>query len=663
MVMMKTALKVLLSIVVLLPLWAGAQITLPPIFSSHMVLPRDVNIPIKGKADPKATLTVSIAGQGYVVDADRNGTWEVDLQPLTAGGPFVLRIQDDKGEKLVLDNLLVGDLWLCAGQSNMEYSLNKLGYRETPDDDYDAPRLRLCSVWVDRDYLPREEVSNAVWQEVSKETARNFSAVGYFFGKNLVEDKDVPIGLISSNLGATAIETWMGMDVLKTFPQFDEVTGKVAKIGKSFGDLDKELEEFRAKWDGKYYLKGPGMEGEWYRDDYDHSDWEECTLPAFWNDFGYGSHDGSMWFKRTFDLDSVQLKSDFNIVLNQIDDYDRVWLNGVQIGETFGRSNFRNYTAPKEILRPKGNVLTVRVFDVGGKGGMYTNAFWGNPILNGTWKFKKGASIDPKRFPKPVVANGSPFSHPMLLYNASIAPLHKLPIKGVIWYQGEANEARAVEYGTLLPAMIQDWRKKWNNPKMPFLLVQLANYRQEDSTPGDSKWAELRESQMKATTLENVDIVTAIDIGNADDIHPYNKKEVGRRLALLAEYYSNGGDTLKKGPVHISSKLTDSAILIDFDTHGSRLESKDKYGYVRGFAIAGADGKFQWAKAEIVDENTVKVYNRTIKNPRYVRYAWSDNPGPLDLVNGDGLPAFPFRTDNFELSTAKNTYQYDPHAF
>ncbi|MCK0162090.1 sialate O-acetylesterase [Allomuricauda sp. F6463D] len=660
--MIKTHLKLLWATFMFIPLLVCGQVELPPVFSSNMVLPRNVDIPITGKAKPKTNITVTIGEQSHKVKSNSKGRWEILLDPMPHGGPFILEIKEEQGDKLVLDNLLVGDLWLCAGQSNMQYTPNMLNYKETPDDDYIAPNLRLCSVWVGQDYLPREKVSNAVWQEVNKETARNFSAVGYFFGKDLVKDKNIPIGLISSNLGATTIETWMGMDVLKTFPQFDEVTEKISKINKSYETIEKEFNKTRKKWDSKYYLKGPGLDEKWYEQGYDYSDWEQCTLPAFFSEFGYASHDGSMWFKRTFDLDTDQLKNDFNIVLNQIDDYDRVWVNGVQIGESFGKSNFRNYTAPKEILLEEGNLLTVRVFDIGGKGGIYTNAFWGNPVLNGTWKYKKGISIDSSNFPKPEVGNGSPFSHPMLLYNASIAPLHKLPITGVIWYQGEANEARAVEYADLLPAMIKDWREKWNQPEMPFLVVQLANYKQEDKIPANSNWAELRESQMKASILKNVDIVTTIDIGDANDIHPYNKKEVAKRLALLAKHY-NYGEELKKGPVYKSHSLTKSSILIQFDTYGSKLTSKDKFGYLRGFAIAGENGEFKWAKAELVDTNTVKVYHENGNDPKYVRYAWSDNPGPLDLINTEGLPAFPFRTDNFELSTSKNTYQYDPHAF
>ncbi|WP_373518693.1 sialate O-acetylesterase [Pricia sp.] len=636
------------------------QIELPKIFASNMVLPREKPIPILGKAHPSESLVITIKNQVHTVKADKKGNWKVILDPMSAGGPFALSFSGK--EALVLENVLIGDLWLCAGQSNMQYTLNMLNCKEPDTTRIAYPNLRLCSIGVGADYLPQDDVTMAIWVETNAETIRNFSAVGYFFGRELIEKQDVPIGLISSNLGATAVVTWMGMDALKKFPQFDEVTDDIIKTGKDYATLNKEFEIFRRKWDNKYYLKGPGLAQKWYADDYDDSDWGEIGIPAFWEDFGYTDHDGSFWFRKTFDLDSTQLGKDFPLPLNQIDDYDITWVNGQKVGETFGNSNFRNYTVPKEVLRAKDNTLTVRVFDTGGKGGIYTNAFWGNPILNGKWKYKKGISIDAEKFPVPKVPNGSVFSHPLLLYNAGIAPLHDFPITGTIWYQGESNENRAVEYEKLLKAMITDWRAKWNNPEMPFLIVQLANYRQEDSIPGNSKWAEIRESQMKATQLHDVDIMTAIDIGEANDIHPHNKMEVGRRLALLAMHYEYG-NPIKKGPAYKSQSIDGNTIKIKFETYGSDLKGTDKFGYLRGFAIAGQDGKFHWAKAGLSGTNEVTVYSDQIPEPRFVRYAWSDNPGPLNLYNTDGLPAFPFRTDDFELSTAKEKYVYDPHAF
>ncbi len=643
-----------------LPSLVVGQIEIPKIFESNMVLPRDRSIPIEGSASPLETLSVSIADQSHTVKVGKNGKFKVTLDPLSAGGPYTLTFKGK--ETKVLTNVLIGDLWLCAGQSNMQFTLNMLGYKEKDSSRVVQPKLRLCSIGVDIDYLPRNEVVSATWTETNLETIGNFSAVGYFFGRELVERQDVPIGLISSNMGATAIETWMSMGALEKMSQFDEVTGPIKKTDKDFATLDKDFKTYRKQWDRKYYLKGPGLDGKWYDNDFDDSDWETVDLPAFWEDFGFPDHDGSFWFRRTFDLDSSQLKSDLQLHLNQIDDYDITWVNGHKVGETFGNSNFRNYTVPKAFLRAKGNTIAIRVFDVGGKGGIYTSAFWGNPILVGKWKYKKGRVINAKKFPRPEVPNGSMFSHPLLLYNGSIAPLEKLSITGVIWYQGESNENRGVEYEQLLEGMIVDWREKWKNPEMPFFVVQLANYKAEDSIPGNSKWAEIRESQMNATKLRNVDIATAIDIGDANDIHPHNKLEVGRRLALLAMHHDYGAP-MRKGPKYLSQTIDGKTIRIKFDIYQSALKNLDKYGYLRGFSIAGENGKFRWAKAYISGTDEVTVYADGLDQPKYVRYAWSDNPGTLDLVNKIDLPAFPFRTDDFELSTAQEKYKYDPHAF
>ncbi len=651
---------VLFLITLSLPSLVMAQIEIPKIFESNMVLPRNKPIPIEGIATPLETLKVSVADQNHTVKVDKDGKFKVILNPLSPGGPYTLIFKGK--ETKILKNILIGDLWLCAGQSNMQFTLNMLNYVEKDTSRTSHPNLRLCSIGADIDYLPRSDVKSATWTETSIETIGNFSAVGYFFGKELVERQNVPIGLISSNMGATTIETWMSMGALEKIPQFDEVTGPIKKMGKDFATLDKELKSYRKKWDKKYYLKGPGLDENWYDDNYDDSGWETVNLPAFWEDFGYPDHDGSFWFRRTFNLDSTQLKNDLQIHLNQIDDYDIAWVNGHKVGETFGNSNFRNYTVPKDVLRAEGNTIAIRVFDVGGKGGIFTSAFWGNPILVGNWKYKKGRTIDTKKFPRPLVANGSMFSHPLLLYNGSIAPLENIPITGVIWYQGESNENRAVEYEQLLKGMIIDWRKKWKNPEMPFFIVQLANYKPEDNIPKNSKWAEIRESQMNTTKLHNVDIATAIDIGDANDIHPQNKLEVGRRLALLAMHYNYGAPIIK-GPKYLSQTIDGKTIKIKFETYGSSLHSLDKFGYLRGFAITGADGKFRWAKAYISGANQVTVYVEGLDNPKYVRYAWSNNPGFLDFVNTDGLPVFPFRTDSFELSTSHEKYKYDAHTF
>lgn len=657
---MKRFLKLFFTVSILFPTVIFSQIELPKIFTSNMVLPRDVAIPIQGKAQPKEWVIVTIQSQEHKVKTDKKGNFLVTLNPLKYGGPFELTFKGN--DTKTLKNVLVGDLWLCSGQSNMQYSIKQIGYKEKDSTKMAFPKLRIGAVGIGTDYLPKDDLSLVYWFEGTIENAQNFSATAWFFGRYLVENQDVPIGLVSSNLGATSIETWMSLGALKQFLQFNEVTNYISKTNKNFETLNAEFDQFRKKWYEKHYLKGIGLDQKWYADDFDDSNWETCKVPNFIDDLGYENFDGSFWFRKTFDLTKEQLNQDFTLRLSQIDDYDITWVNGQKVGESFGNMNSRNYVVSKHILREKGNTVAVRVFDVGGKGGMHTNAFWGGKIRNGEWKYKKGRQIDSKKFPTKPVPNGSPFSYPTLLYNGGIAPLHNFPIKGVIWYQGEANENRAVEYEQLLKGMITDWRSKWKNTKLPFYIVQLANYRAEDKTPKDSKWAEVRESQTKAANLDFVDVITTIDVGEANDIHPKNKKAVGERLAMLSMHYDYGA-TLKKSPSFKNATIKNDKIIIEMNTYGSQLKSLDKYGYLRGFAIAGEDGKFEWAKANLNENSNIVVYSENIKNPKYVRYAWSDNPGPLDLVNMEGLPAYPFRTDDFELSTSKEKYFFSPYRF
>jgi sialate O-acetylesterase len=639
---------------------AFAEVRLHKLFGDHMVLQRDVAAPVWGWADPGEEVKVTIGGQTYCVKTDRQGQWKVRIQPMQAGGPHVMTVKGKN--EIIIRNILFGEVWVCGGQSNMQYTLDMIGYREKKPSGSDSSGLRLFTVELDLDYLPKEDVKGGKWQEASPETIGSFSATAYFFGKYLHETLGVPIGLISSNLGATSIETWMSVGALKEFPQFRPIVNKIESSGKTFARINAELVDFRKTWDEEHYLRGPGIEQNWQDPATDVSDWQEIDIPNFWEYAGLPDHDGAVWFRKEFDLPEGFNGETFNIALNQIDDYDIAWVNGVKIGETFGSRNWRNYFFPANILKPKGNVLVVRVFDIGGMGGMYSAAFWGNSILNGTWKFKPGLKIDPAAFPTPEVVNGSFFTHPALLYNGNIASLMPFAIKGAIWYQGESNASRAEEYRDLLPAMIRDWRAHWGQGDFPFLIVQLANYKPEDAAPGQSEWAELREAQLTALSEPATAVATAIDIGDADDIHPRNKQDVGKRLGIAARRVAYGEDIVHSGPVFKSMAIEGAKVRIEFSSIGEGLVSKDKYGYLRGFSVAGADQVFHWAQAHIEGDEVV-VYCEKVPQPAAVRYAWSDNPGPLDLYNAEDLPALPFRTDNWPLSTAGRKFVDDPHGF
>ncbi len=634
---------------------ASADVSLPKLFTDHVVLQRGVEVPVWGWAAPGEAVTVSIAGQSHKTKAGKDGKWQLRLQPQSAGGPFEMTVKGKNS--ITLKDVLFGDVWLCGGQSNMQWTLDMLQYKEADTPRANNPNLRLFTVSVDLDYLPKKDIKGGRWDVASMRTVGRFSAVAYFFGRYLQETLDVPIGLISSNLGATSIETWMSAGALRQFPQFKEVVAEMAASGKNFDQLNADLTAFRKKWDKDFYFKNdPGIAQNWQDPNTDISDWKTMEMPNLWEDAG------SVWFRKEFDLPEGFNGDTFNIALNQIDDYDIAWVNGVKIGESFGNRNWRNYFFPSHILKQKGNVLVVRIFDAGGKGGMYSNAFWGNAILNGTWKYKPGVKIDPAKFPRPTVPNGSFFTHPGLLYNGSIAPLQPFAIKGAIWYQGESNVERAEEYGALLPAMIQDWWRQWGQGDFPFLVVQLANHHPEPEQPGESNWAELRASQMKALDLPNTAIATAIDIGEANDIHPHNKLDLGIRLGLAAKKIAYGENIVHSGPVFKSMKTEGERLRVSFTSVGSGLVSKDKYGFMRGFAIAGADKKFHWALAYI-EGNEVVVFSPKVKQPVAVRYAWSDNPGQLDLYNAEGLPALPFRTDDWKVSTAGKVFLFDEHGF
>ncbi len=656
--------KGMLKAIVLILIWVSstqrtnAEVTVAKIFSPGVILQRDTAVFVWGWGDPGEKTKIQIGDRKYETQTDEKGNWKIAIGPFSAGGPYDLIVRGKN--EIIIPNVMFGEVWLCSGQSNMQFTLRMLGKNVEDIIGVNNDQIRLFQTELDIDYLAKSDLKGGIWKMASSENVPDFSAVAYFFGKLLYDSLKVPIGLISTNLGATTIETWMSSNSLKQFPQFQELTAKIETRNKNFKQLTEELKTFREDWDNKYYLKGPGFDQEWYKSDLDVTDWKSMTIPNLWEYDGL-DHDGAVWFRKKFDL-PPDFKSDtFQINLNQIDDYDITWVNGIKIGESFGNRNWRNYKVATSILKPTGNDLVVRVFDVGDLGGMHTSAFWGNPILLGEWKYKPGLKIDVKTFPAPDVPNGSIFSYPTLLYNGNIAPISSFAIKGTIWYQGESNASRAVEYSELLPAMIRDWRKEWGYD-FPFLIVQLANYGQEPEKPMESAWAELREAQSFALKEPNVFLAAAIDIGEADDIHPRNKEEVGRRLGLGALKIAYGKDLIVRSPIFDKIKINGNTTTINFKHIQSGLMTKDKYGYIRGFQIAGNDRKFYWAKAQLNNRQII-LSSAYVSNPVAVRYGWADNPGPLDLYTKEGLPVLPFRTDDWPSVTDGKVYDDSPHQF
>jgi len=636
----------------------SGEIWMPKIFSDGMVMQRNVPIPVFGKAKPRGKLMVIFGGLTYATQANADGDWRVDIGPFKEGGAYEMEVIGS--EKLLFTDIYVGEVWLCGGQSNMQYTLDMLKLDETADQRSFYQPLRFFNVEVDWDVAVPDDIKGGEWQTVNSENVGSLSAVAYYFGRVLQDSLDVPIGLISSNLGATSIETWMSVDALRPFPQFDEVIQSSLSDGLPKAEMYQNLRDFRESWDSTHYLKGPGMSGQWYLPETSTTDWDTMEIPGLWQDQGLSDHHGAVWFRKDIDEWPTWFGDQPYVALNQIDDYDIVWLNGVKIGEGFGSRTWRRYDIPKELIKEKGNVLVVRVFDIGGKGGMYTNAFWGNEVLNGKWLFKPGLSIDPDTFPIPDVPNAGMFTHPSVLYNANIAPLAPYAIKGVIWYQGESNEYRGEEYAELLPAMIADWRNTWQLETLPFYIAQLANYRGLNPFPEQSLWAEIREAQFITAQSDSlVGIATAIDIGDAVDIHPVNKKELARRMAWSALRHTYGFSHPPLSPEYRDSKINGDSIIISLETFDHSLTANKNPSI---FQIAGSDRIFHPAKY-ILKDDQLKVFSPKVKTPEAVRYAWADNPGPLNIYNDKGLPLLPFRTDSWDLITKGNVFEYDPWGF
>ncbi len=624
-----------------------AQSTKPflaPLFTDNMVLQRGKPVPVWGWAKPGEKVAVSVAGASAATVADADGKWMAKLPKLPVGGPYTLKITGSR--ELALQNVLVGDVWICSGQSNMEMGIANVDNAATEIANANYPQVRLFTVPNVTALTPQTSVSGS-WSVCSSQTVAaggwgGFSAVGYFFGRMLNQELNVPIGLIHSSWGGTIAEAWVSGEALKKdMPDFRAAVGQVEQQAKSPAGVPyaQQLADWYAKNDA-------GTAAGWEKPDANDSAWAGMLLPTLWEKAGMPTFDGIVWFRKSIDLTESQLGA-ATLELGAIDDVDVTWVNGVRIGTTAGHASPRSYSIPAGVLRAGRNVIAVQVLDTGGGGGI-----WGEPgqmkltaggkevPLSGTWQYRVGAdATTAAAFPVNTLNNPNVAT---VLYNAKIAPLVPFAIKGAIWYQGESNVGRAEQYARLLPTLIRDWRVRFDVGEFPFYIVQLANFQAVDAEPVASGWAELREAQLLASRRAgNSGIATAIDIGDAVDIHPRNKQEVGRRLALNALAQVYGRDLEYSGPVFKRAKVEGSFIRISFD-HADGLAVRGN-GKLSGFAIAGEDGKYVWADAQI-DGNTVLVSSPSIAKPVAARYAWGNNP-VANLVNRAALPALPFRTD------------------
>lgn len=624
-----------------------AQLTTSPIFSNNMVLQRGQQLRTWGKANPGAAVHLSLHTQLSLAFANAQGEWEAVLGALPAGGPYQLVIQAD-GQTITYNNVMLGEVWICSGQSNMERSLKLSNNGTAESNSATWPNIRFFQMPKTLSTRPSNQIAAGSWAICTPTTARNFSGVGYFFGRDLHLSLNVPVGLISVTFGGTGIDTWISPTGLSVFPELTAALSELEQL--SLPNLIDSITQLQSQWDQDLETQDLGLQQHWESTSYNWSGWPTMLLPKPWESDVLINRDGSVWFKLRFTLTASQASQDVQLSLGRIDDSDQTWINGQFVGSTaLNPGLIRRYPVPANVLRTGENTITVRVRDYGFVGGMLggatdmkiENGTWQVP-LSGYWSFQVGT---PTLGQRPLDLD--PDDHPSLLYNGMVHPLSRLQIAGVIWYQGESNTGDPFRYRNKQVKIIDDWRSGWGIGDFPFITTQLAYFRPVAAEPAQSSWATLRESQFHTLKRGNTALVCLIDSGDAYDIHPSDKFTVGTRLAKAARKLVYQQNIVASGPSYYQFATVGNEIRITFRTYGSSLQSSNPN--LRGFAIAGADGQFVWANARIINGQTVGVSHPSIPAPVYVRYAWSDNPGDLDLRNTDGLPAIPFRTD--ELPT------------
>lgn len=621
------------------------QVKLPRLISDNMVLQRNAKLTIWGWAAVGEKVSVRFNNNTYSATTGADSTWRVTLPAQKSGGPYDMEIKGSN--QITIKNILIGDVWVCSGQSNMELPMERVKEKYAAVIAQSTnPAIRQFNVATTFEFQKqRTDFESGSWVAANPQTVLQFTAVGYFFAKSLYEKNKVPIGLIKASVGGSPAEAWLNADALKPFPKHLEVLAKYKRDG--YIDSIRNAErQFRENWYQTIWTNDKGLHESkpWYSPTYDVSSWAIMPIPGYWDEHGLKTN-GVVWFRKDIEVPASMTGKPVKLLLGRIVDQDSVFVNGRFAGTVGYQYPPRRYELPAGMLQPGKNTIVVRVINSAGRGGFIADKPYqlisGNEVidLTGEWRFALGTTAPP--LPSQTFFQYQPTG----LFNAMVAPMLNYSIKGVIWYQGESNAGRPVEYRTLFPAVITTWRQQWKQGDFPFLFVQLANYMQTKEEPGESSWAMTREAQLKALSLPNTGMAVISDIGEWNDIHPLNKEDVGKRLALWAQRSDGDHKAVYSGPLLASSKIMDNKIVLTFSSIGSGLMAKGG-GELKYFAIAGADKKFVWAKATIQGKNII-VSSDKVQQPVAVRYAWADNPEGANLYNKEGLPASPFRTDSW----------------
>ncbi|MFA4867721.1 MAG: sialate O-acetylesterase [Pedobacter sp.] len=649
-----------MKIKLLLLLWtfsaslAFAKVKLPALISDGMVLQRDQALKIWGWADGGEKITINFNSKSYSVLTSKEGKWLLILPGMSAGGPYTMTIKGKN--EIKINDILIGDVWLCSGQSNMAFKMERVKDKYEKEFKTSTNKnIRQFLIKPSWSFSVQEDVESEGWIQANPEELMKFTAVGYFFARNIYQETQIPVGIINASYSATVAEAWMSEDGLKEFPNFIAEANKYKdpEIIKAISTADKAISN---KWNTLSVKQDIGQAhngNNWIDPSFNSSSWNTLTVPGFWDKPDIKNLPGVVWLIKEIDIPSQLAGKDAVLFFGAIDDKDSTYFNGVKVGHSYMRGQSRNYNVPGRLVKAGKNRIIVRIVNPDGPGGFYPDKkyeFISGDVhidLRDDWQYNVGAKLEPlpsKRITKFNIK-------PTAIFNSMIAPITNYTIKGVAWYQGEGNAGRAYEYRKLFSDLIVDWRNKWRLGDLPFIYVQLANYGKLRDQPAESSWAELREAQSMALRLSNTGMAVIHDIGETNDIHPLNKKTVGERLALAALKTAYNRDILSSGPTYDKMRIEKDKVIITFKNTGMGLLAKGGKE-LKYFAIAGDDKKLVWAKTRI-ENNSVVIWAEEVKHPVAVRYAWADNPLGANLYNKEGLPASSFRTDDWEGKTYK----------
>lgn len=620
------------------------SIEMSSLLSDGMVLQRNSSVRLWGRSGGNKVIQAAFRGETYSTKADADGIWELTLENLEPGGPDDLVLSSGEAQIIIRD-VLVGDVWVLAGQSNMELPIRRtLDLLADEIRDVNLPMIRQFSVPMSYNFQgPQEELSGGAWISAVSDDVLGFSAAGFYFAREIHERYGVPIGLIQTAVGGTPIEAWLSEPTLRGIGSYEAVLEQ-CKSEEYIQGVIKRDEDRNQRWYARLNETDAGLQERWQDEAADRESWLEVELPGSWEGSELEAVRGAVWFRREIDIPETMTEDEAFLALGTIVDADDTYVNGVLVGSTGYRYPPRRYTVPKGILKPGKNTIAVRVISMQNTGefveGMpYRLKAAGQELdLCGTWYCRIGAvteALEPQTFVQYM---------PSGTYNGMIVPLRRYPISGMLWYQGESNTGNPSGYSGLFHSMVRDWRSSWGIGDFPVIAVQLANFGPEGERFTD--WAELREEQRKGLSVPNTALASAIDIGQYNDLHPQDKKTLGERLALCARKLAYGEEQLlHSGPVFAGmERMADHSVRLRFNHAGSGLATRDGKP-LQGFSARGPEGEDVPAWAEISGSNTVDVSFAGLKPVAQVRYAWSNNPAQANLCNREGLPAFPFREE------------------